>query len=350
MDLNRIAREVFRKAAAVEMEAPARIVTRQSQLMRSALALIKIFFGNQQDFREGVGKLKMLMTQGMTGITTQGMTPEQIGAAAAQVAKSIWVKFNNAIPSDIQFRVAVMRQALFHVVGALFGAEMFKRNTFAMLDRKLGIDVEELGYTGDAKEALFGSLYMALRQAIKSAAPAAVGKVSSERIAAAETRKLTDILDTMGLTWIYRQVGMGGMGIVIPLGNNDVSNRRWLEESSVRNRLKQLAEKTNHKYYRSIGRVVFEPENEFETKHRMRKRIEHRGLEIIEPMNSGDMFEVPDIKADFVTLAQAKHAIDKMYGLYLEYTDEAEEAGDFPVGFIEWLSDYEVEDYSHIGR
>ena len=178
MNLDRIARNVFRKAISVEMEAPARIVTKQSQLMRSALALIKIFFGNQQDFREGVNKIKMLMSQGMTGIETTGMTPEQINEVAGVVAKNIWVRFNNAIPNDIQFRVAVMKQALHHIIGALFGAEAFKRSVFSMLDKKLGIDIEELGYTGDAKDELFSTLYMALRAAIKAAAPAAVGKVS----------------------------------------------------------------------------------------------------------------------------------------------------------------------------
>ena len=178
MDLNRIARNVF--LTAMDVETAPRVVTRQNLMLRSALATLKIFFGNEQDVREGMAKIKTLMSQGQTGIETEGMTPEQVETIAEDMAGKVWTKFNNSIPDDIKVRVPVMRSAIAEIMKALFGVEKFRKSVFAMLERKMGVDVEQLGYEGKAKKDLFKGMYMTLRNAIRSALPSEVKKVASE--------------------------------------------------------------------------------------------------------------------------------------------------------------------------
>ena len=175
MDLKRIARNVF--ITAMDVETAPRVVTRQNLMLRSALATLKIFFGNEQDVREGMSKIKTLMMQGQTGIETEGLTPEQVEEMAEDIGAKVWTRFKNAIPDDIKVRVPVMKIAIAEIMKAMFGVEKFRKNVFSMLERKLGIDIEAIGYTGDAKKTLFKEMYAALRAAIKSATPAALSKV-----------------------------------------------------------------------------------------------------------------------------------------------------------------------------
>lgn len=156
---------------------PSNIRINYQYLHQAIIVLLRVFFSNYDDSKAALQKLQVLMNGNRTGLDTSKLSPTEKEQLVDLIAKNIWVRFYNSLPNEFSAPMQYLKGAFKMILKALYGVDRYKRSVYQIMDRKLNIDVEKLGYEGDSKKKLFTNLYNSLKTAIRMSTPMALNKM-----------------------------------------------------------------------------------------------------------------------------------------------------------------------------